>query len=121
MKKTHVRVLNLIVLLVLAVGYFTYRHYYGPAAQVQPDSESVIAAERFPAEEVFYVVPLDGMSIAVRKNKQDGTYRVSDTVIDAIFVDGEVKVYWGDAEIPGYEQNWSVWIAQNSQTGILLE
>ncbi len=77
--------------------------------------------KRFPAKEIFYVVPLEGSSIAVRQNKQDGTYEVPDTDITVTFDRGLVTANWGDAVLPGYFEMWFSWAAHNNENGIVLE
>ena len=76
---------------------------------------------RYPAKEVFYIVPLEGNSVAVRLNLEDGDYQVpdSDVVIKVQF--GDIKAFWGDAEIPGYFEMWFSWATHNQDTGTVID
>lgn len=76
---------------------------------------------RFPAKEVFYIVPLEGNSIAVRQNKDDGTYDVPDTDIKVTFDRGQITAKWGDAVLPGYFEMWFSWATHNQENGIVLD
>jgi hypothetical protein len=76
---------------------------------------------RFPAKELFYIVPLEGMSVAVRQNKDDGIYRVPDTNIDVTFKNGNISAAWGEAELPGYYEMWFSWAAHHQNNGILFD
>jgi len=75
---------------------------------------------RFPAKELFYIVPLEGMSVAVRQNKTDGTYKVPDTNIEVTFDRGTVTARWGDAVMPGYYEMWFSWATYHQDNGIVF-
>jgi len=76
--------------------------------------------ERFPAKEVFYIVPIEGMSVAVQLNKSDGDYPVPDSNIIVSVDKGSITAWWGDAEIPGYYEMWFSWATHNQSSGIVL-
>ncbi len=102
------------------------RDYNGNPYAGYDESEELIfpvsnTDETYPAKELFYIVPLQGMSIAVRQNKSDGTYRVPDTNVDVTFDKGSITAYWGSAELPGYYEMWFSWATHNQDTGIVLE
>ena len=78
--------------------------------------------KRFPAKEIFYIIPIEGSSsIAVRLDKEDGTYLVPDTDIDVTIDAGTITANWGTAELPGYYEMWFSWATHNSETGIVVE
>jgi len=76
--------------------------------------------KRFPAKEVFYIVPIEGNSIAVRQDKEDGTYDVPDTDIKVTFDKGLIEAKWGDAVLPGYFEMWFSWATHNQENGIVI-
>jgi hypothetical protein len=76
---------------------------------------------RFPAKELFYIIPLEGMSVAVRQNKDDGIYRIPDTNIDVTFKSGNIRAAWGEAELPGYYEMWFSWATHHQNNGILFD
>ncbi len=75
---------------------------------------------RFPAKEVFYIVPLEGSSIAVRQDKSDGTYDVPGTDVKVTFDRGRISAKWGEAVLPGYFEMWFSWATHNQDGGIVL-
>lgn len=78
--------------------------------------------KRFPAKEVFYIVPLTGSSsIAVRQDKEDGVYTVLDTDITVTFDRGLITANWGTAQLPGYYEMWFSWAVHNQDTGIVFD
>lgn len=79
-----------------------------------------VTDKRFPAKEVFYIVPLEGNSVAVRTDKADGTYEIPDSDVVVIFDKGLVTAKWGDAVIPGYYEMWFSWATHNQDTGIVI-
>jgi len=76
---------------------------------------------RYPAKEIFYIVPLEGMSIAVRQDKADGVHRVPDTTIDITFDRGVITANWGEAELPGYYEMWFSWATHHQENGIIFD
>ena len=74
----------------------------------------------FPASKVFYVVPLQGVSVAFDPEKENGVYAVPDSDITIELVDGDIEAKWGDAVLPGFYEMWSTWAAQNQEFGIVL-
>jgi len=76
--------------------------------------------ERYLAKELFYIVPLEGMSIAVRLDRDNGTYRVPDTNIDITFDNGAITSNWGDAILPGYYEMWFSWATHHQDNGIVF-
>ena len=75
---------------------------------------------RFPAKEVFYIVPLEGMSVAVRQDKADGIYQVPDSDVFITVDRGRITANWGDAELPGYFEMWFSWATHHSTAGVVL-
>ena len=101
------------------------RDYTGnPYAGYEDTEETIfpvsVEDKRFPAKEVFYIVPLEGMSIAVRQDKEDGVYSVPDSDITVTFDKGQITANWGEAELPGYYEMWFSWATHNQETGIIL-
>lgn len=86
------------------------------AAQNVVESSSV----SYPPEEEFYIVALQGMTIAVRQNKARGVYRVPDTNIDIFVEDEKIKAMWGTAELPGYYDSWQSWSLEHQDNGIVF-
>lgn len=75
---------------------------------------------RFPAKEVFYIVPLGGMSAAVQLDKTDGDYVIPDSDVVVSFDKGVPTARWGTAELPGYYEMWFSWATHNQDRGIVL-
>lgn len=75
---------------------------------------------RFPAKEVFYIVPVGGTSVAVRLDKADGIYQLPDSDVFVTVDKGRYTASWGDAELPGYYEMWFSWATHNQETGEVL-
>jgi len=76
--------------------------------------------KRFPTKQVFYVIPIEGNSIAVSQDKEDGTYDVPGTDIKVTLDKGLITAKWGDAVLPGYFEMWFSWATHNQDNGIIL-
>lgn len=101
------------------------RDYTGNPYAGYEDTEQTIFPvsvqdNRFPAKEVFYIVPLGGMSAAIRLDKNDGDYRVPDSDVVISFEKGVPTARWGTAELPGYYEMWFSWATHNQNSGIVL-
>lgn len=102
------------------------RDYQGTPYSGYSDSEALyfpvsVNDQRFPAKEIFYVVPLEGNSIAIRRSLDDGVYDVPDSDIKIHVTDGEIVVRWGDAELPGYFEMWFSWATHHQENSIIIE
>jgi len=75
---------------------------------------------RFPAKEVFYIVPLEGISVAVRQDKTDGIYQLPNSDVFVTVDNGRYTASWGDVELPGYYEMWFSWATHNQETGEVL-
>ena len=74
----------------------------------------------FPAKEVFYIVALEGLSVAVRLDKEDGIYELPNSNIVVQIEKGQPKAFWGEQEIPGYYEMWFSWATNNRESGEVL-
>jgi len=93
-------------------GYGDSEQTYFPVA---------VTDKRFPAKEIFYIIPLEGNSIAVRQTKPDGIYDVPDTDIKVTLDKGEIIAKWGTEELPGYYEMWFSWANNHQDNGIILD
>ncbi len=92
-------------------GYDTSDQTYFPVS---------VNDKRFPAKEVFYIIPADNTSIAVRQDKTDGTYKVPDTKVEVTFDKGRVNATNNGTDTPGYYEMWFSWATQHQDKGIVL-
>ena len=98
------------------------RDYTGNPYSGYEDTEETIfpvsvSDMRFPAKEIFYIVPVEGVSFAMRQDKPDGTYTIPETDIKVTFDRGQITAQWGDQVLPGYYEMWFSWATHNQETG----
>lgn len=99
---------------------YTATPYSGYSDTDQTSFPVSVSDERFPAKEIFYIVPIEGNSIAMQLGKEDGVYEVPDSDIKITLDKGTPIATWGDAELPGYYEMWFSWATHNQENGIVL-
>jgi len=103
------------------------RDYTGNPYSGYSDSEQTyfpvsVTDKRFPAKEVFFIIPDDGnQSVAVRQNKSDGIYKVPNTRIEVIFDKGGIEAKNKGVTVPGYYEMWFSWATQHQDNGVVLD
>lgn len=78
---------------------------------------------RFPAKELFYIIPFNQYSLAVQYSTlQQGskTYTVKGKQITITRDNGEISATHNNTTYPGYFELWFSWVAHHQENGVVL-
>ena len=110
-----------LALLLFVSGYLFLQNDARSNGRLTNSSTEVIDKNKYADSEQFYVISLQGNSVAVYLNLPEGEYLVPDSDVVVRINQGEAYATWGNAVLPGYYDNWSAWVNEHQETGTVID